>query len=228
MSRTVQEDDTQKRILHAAGEAFAELGFKDATVREICRRAGANLASVNYYFGDKERLYAAVIRYAHECQADGDVPPQWDDRMPPEAKLRAFVRATMLHMLAVKEVAWHDRIMLREMLEPTGACREFVEDFVRPHFEQLLSILDEMVPAETPQHKRHQLGFSIIGQCVFYRFHDGVARMLLGDEEMREHFSPEVLADHIASVALAFLGREPLFDASNQEDSNHRSPSTEH
>ena len=228
MSRTIQDDDTRNRILHAAGDAFAELGFTNATVREICRRAGANLASVNYYFGDKERLYAAVIRYAHECQAEGDVPPQWDDQTSPEVKLREFVRATMLHMLAVKEVAWHDRIMLREMLQPTGACREFVEDFVRPHFEQLLSILDEMVPPDTPMHRRHQLGFSIIGQCVFYRFHESVARMLLGDEEMREHFSPEVLADHITSVALAFLGREPLFGESAKQDSNHRSLSTEH
>ena len=45
-------DDTATRVLNAAGPIFAEKGFKDATVREICSAAGVNLASVNYYFRD--------------------------------------------------------------------------------------------------------------------------------------------------------------------------------
>ena len=48
--------NTRQRVLEAAGEVFAERGFRAATVREICQRAKANLAAVNYHFGDKERL----------------------------------------------------------------------------------------------------------------------------------------------------------------------------
>ena len=59
--------ETRQRLLEAAGEVFAERGFRAATVRVICQRAKANIAAVNYYFGDKERLYTAVLQYAFGC-----------------------------------------------------------------------------------------------------------------------------------------------------------------
>ena len=42
----------RERLLEAAGEIFAEHGFRNTTVREICKRADINLAAVNYYFRD--------------------------------------------------------------------------------------------------------------------------------------------------------------------------------
>ncbi len=46
--------ETRQRLIEAVGEVFAERGFRAATVRDICQRAQANVAAVNYYFGDKE------------------------------------------------------------------------------------------------------------------------------------------------------------------------------
>ena len=48
--------ETRERLLEAAGEVFAERGFREATVRGICKRANANNAAVNYHFGEKEEL----------------------------------------------------------------------------------------------------------------------------------------------------------------------------
>ena len=44
---------TRARLLAAAGRLFADRGFKKVTVREICRAARANVAAINYHFGDK-------------------------------------------------------------------------------------------------------------------------------------------------------------------------------
>ena len=61
MAELATQKTTRDRLIEAAGELFAEKGFKETTVRDIIERAGANLAAVNYHFGDKERLYEEVI-----------------------------------------------------------------------------------------------------------------------------------------------------------------------
>ena len=53
--------DTRQRILGAATEAFAELGYSAASVREICGRVGASPNAINYHFGSKEQLYREIV-----------------------------------------------------------------------------------------------------------------------------------------------------------------------
>jgi AcrR family transcriptional regulator len=55
------EPNPQDRILDAAEQMFAEAGFDGASLRDIVREAGVNLATVYYYFESKEGLIAAVI-----------------------------------------------------------------------------------------------------------------------------------------------------------------------
>ena len=64
-----------------------------ATIAEICRRAGANIAAVHYHFGDKQGLYAAVFDYAQQrAAADGDGDGRADGGGSPEERLRVQVR----------------------------------------------------------------------------------------------------------------------------------------
>jgi len=67
------------RILEAACSVFATRGFREATVAEICSRAGANVAAVNYHFRDKNSLYIAVWCHSARDEArlypmDGGIP----------------------------------------------------------------------------------------------------------------------------------------------------------
>src|SRR5262245_58169942 len=114
-----EADGTRMRLLESAGEEFADKGFSKATVRSILDRAGVgNIAAVNYYFGDKEALYSRAVLEAHRC---GMADPGGDDpTAPPEERLRRFVHGFLERVLAVGDVgSWQQRLMLREMMEPT-------------------------------------------------------------------------------------------------------------
>jgi AcrR family transcriptional regulator len=61
MKKTVTEADTRQRILAAAAEVFASIGFAGARVDDIAAKAGINKAMLYYHVGDKDRLYATVL-----------------------------------------------------------------------------------------------------------------------------------------------------------------------
>jgi len=59
--KPVNEADARQRILAAAAEVFATIGYAGARVDDIAERAGINKAMLYYHVGDKERLYATVL-----------------------------------------------------------------------------------------------------------------------------------------------------------------------
>src|SRR5579863_3328576 len=92
-------DATRARLIEAAGQVFAEHGFQAATVRDICTRAGANVAAVNYHFRDKAGLYLAVLR--HSMTAGTGHPEPRDAAAlaeSPEEALRLMIAAMLLRM----------------------------------------------------------------------------------------------------------------------------------
>src|SRR5579862_3501720 len=106
-------DGTRERLLEAAGEVFAQKGFREATIREICSRAGANIAAINYHFGGKERLYAEVLRYVDSLKADRHPFTAPETSVTAEAKLAWFVKQFLASVFDTDRPAWHQRIMNR-------------------------------------------------------------------------------------------------------------------
>lgn len=195
-------DDTRRRMMHAAGPIFAEKGCDGATVREICAAAGTNIASINYHFGDKESLYHETVKLAHMLRLEQVPPPRVSEGATPEQRLRQFIELMLTRMLGRHELDWQNRLMMRELLEPTAACEPLVEEFIRPQLNQLLAVLDELLPADTPPHRRYQTAFSIVGQCLHYKVARGFVGLLIPEQEREASYSIEQLADHITRFSL--------------------------
>ncbi|MCC7420348.1 MAG: CerR family C-terminal domain-containing protein [Planctomycetaceae bacterium] len=197
-------DDTRQRLLNAAGQTFAEKGFEATTIREICRLADANIAAVNYHFGEKEQLYIEAVKQAH-CHR-GEMPQfDWTDETPPERKLEDFLRDMMSMMVDDESPSWHIELMMREMARPTAACTELVRSFIGPMFDLLNQIIAEILPVGTPAGVRHLHAFSIVGQCLLYRYHRPVGRLLIDEGEFRSLWNVDKLTRHITDFSLAAL-----------------------
>jgi len=199
------DSSTRDHILLTAGKVFAECGFQQTTVREICTRAGVNLASVNYYFGDKETLYLEAVQMAHRSRA-GEVPlPDWSEDVAAEERLSDFIRTLLTRMIGGDRLPWQSRLMMREVLNPSHACEQLVKGHFRPHFELLLNILDRLMPSGTPLHERQQMAFSIIGQCLYYRVSGSVVTLLVDEKTHSKYYSVDQLAAQIARFSLLSL-----------------------
>jgi AcrR family transcriptional regulator len=204
MTPTAEATDTRLRLLEAAGEIFAADGYAQATVRDICNLAEANIAAVNYHFGGKRGLYAAVFQHAASC---GRIAlPKIGDGAQPEAQLRAAVSALLSCVFDSERPAWYGKLMIREMVEPTPVLDSLVETNFRPLYEALHDIVDRLSAGRL---KRPALGRcvrSLIAQCAYYHH----ARAVVTRLEPKLRFdAAEIarLADHIVDFTIGGIQR---------------------
>jgi AcrR family transcriptional regulator len=206
-----RSEKTRKEIIDAAGALFAEKGYKNTTIAEICNAAGVNQAAVSFHFGGKEQLYIALVRYGYEY-ALAEIPwPQWEPGTPATTRLRDFIITFLRRAVADREPRWPCQLIMREMIEPTKACEEFVRGYIRPTVALLDGIVQDLLPADFPKERRLLIAHSIIGQMLFYRVARPVLHLVLAGDDLLRFDEPQMqrLADHITAFTLAALGTAP-------------------
>ncbi|VTR98810.1 CerR family C-terminal domain-containing protein [Tuwongella immobilis] len=208
LSDSATPDSTRKRLIDAAEEVFAEMGYEAASIRAICTRADANVAAVNYHFGDKRRLYLEALKHAVADSTAGmrNAPPM-PPEMPVEARLTAFIHGLVWGMLSNSRQSAIS-LMMREMVDPTPEYRMVVQEFIGPLCHQLFGIIQEVLPHADRQHVI-MTAFSIVGQALYYRQNQAVTIVLVGGEEAYESLTLDRIAQHIVDFSLAALGLRP-------------------
>jgi AcrR family transcriptional regulator len=202
------DDSPRARILDAAGAAFATQGFAGTSVRDICQAAGANIAAVNYYFGDKERLYIEAVKYACQRSSEKFPMPEWSNETKPAQCLYDFIHVFVKRILDPDSKPWQTQLLMRELAQPTAACAEWVAEYVQPMAEKLKSILRNLLPARTPEERVFMIGFSIVGQCLYYKQNRPIGAQLMGQKRFEE-LTTEAIAKHICDFTAAALGLRP-------------------
>jgi AcrR family transcriptional regulator len=168
MTRRAGDVDTRARLLRAAERLFAERGFKKVTVRDICRAARANVAAINYHFGDKNGLYRVVLQNGIDVvRSTTDAGRQAGEGCPPEEKLRRYFRVFLQRALAPGHENLHHLIQ-REIDDPTAALDAFVDEAVRPRVDYIASIVAEMTGRDKRDPVTLRCVGSVLSQALLY------------------------------------------------------------
>jgi TetR/AcrR family transcriptional regulator, regulator of cefoperazone and chloramphenicol sensitivity len=193
---------TRAALLEAAGNVFAEKGFDRATGKEICERAGANVAAINYYFGGIEGLYAAVLRLAHGRIVSVDrlqavVAHEPDAR----SQLEAILGMLAGIVTGPASSSWVFRVIGREVVAPSRVFSEMRDKEIFPKLRILRPVVAELMELPENHPAVARTCISIIGPCIL---------LLIGDRRfLKQAFptfgfdDPEAVTQHLVSFALA-------------------------
>lgn len=198
--------ETRRQLLEAAGEVFAEHGYAKATSKEICERAGANIAAVNYHFGGKDQLYAAVLQEAHSrIVSIESMTATVDSHVDPKLKLRSVLSRIVNQVAQRDRPGWELRVLSREILSRSPFMPALVEKQIAPKAALLRTILAELMrlPASHPAVSRTMI--NIIGPILM---------LLIIDRTLQKKVAPQLETDADAliehMVTFAFAGIEAV------------------
>lgn len=197
----VREDgaQTKRQLLEVAGDVFAERGYVYATSKEICELANANIAAVNYHFGGKDGLYAAVLEEAHTRLVSVDMVSQITQGDGSGAdKLRLLFRRIVGEVAKRDAGAWELRVLSREIMAPTSLVDGMLKNQVAPKVRLLSGMVGDILSVSPTHPAVSRSIVSIMGPCLLLliansRWQKKIFPTLLAD--------PEALVDHLVGFA---------------------------
>ncbi len=200
---TVKREDgkeTRKRLLRAACDLFSDKGFRKTTVAQICLKAGANQAAVNYYFRDKTCLYIECWKYAAERFGE-DLFTDGQDCTPRD-QLRHYIHTLMKNIADKGEKGHFVRFYMMELVSPTGLVQDAWHDTIQPRRRALHRVICRIMDRDPGEEILTFCELSIAGQCrTLLSLTPNDVEYFLGrhmDEAMIHR-----LADHITDFSLA-------------------------
>lgn len=195
-------NQTKQRLLEAASEVFAERGYQEARVSDICKAAQAASGAVNYYFGSKEKLYLEVWEWAwreiDRKEPMGGVDPD----APPEERLRSLIKSLLHRILVHGKKSQAGRLLLQEMRDPVQAVRPLRKRLIRPTIEEFRRSIEEIAGQKLDQRAAEHCHMSVMHQCLAIGFRGGHKPPMLSGGRRFTHAEIEYLVDHITAFSI--------------------------
>lgn len=139
MGRTRIRDIRHEELINATITAVHKRGYAVVTMAEIAAEAGASAASINYYFGSKEKLMEATMRRLLSLLKD--------------AMLERYATATTPHerLIAVLDANFSDRLFTNEQ------CSLWMQFWANAPYSQSLQRLHRINRSRVNAHFRAEL-----------------------------------------------------------------------
>jgi TetR/AcrR family transcriptional regulator, regulator of cefoperazone and chloramphenicol sensitivity len=195
------DSETRARVLSVATRLFAANGFQKVTVREICGDAEANVAAVNYHFGDKLGLYREVLGGAIEAMRQTtEIARRDGEGRSAEERLRIYIHTFMDRVVKHGRDSWIHQLMVHEMADPTPALELVIDQVIRPRIEYVNSIVADLLGVAVDDPRVARCSMSVHSQFQFVMKNPVTQRLM---PEFGDTLAPDALAEHIVKFSLA-------------------------
>ena len=207
LNNDVAVKNVKDRLVDAAEELFCVRGFKGTSIRDIAASAGCNIASVNYYFGSKEKLYEEVWHRHLIPMRDvriasiNKVMSQTETNPDLEGLLRSFADTFVGSMVDSSSMSRLSMLMAREYIDSHLPTNMFVEEVMMPTITAMNGALAKTCP-NLDESKILPVVFSIVGQLV-HLVHVKTMFEHGGDDLNLPPFDYHELIDHIVKFSAA-------------------------
>jgi AcrR family transcriptional regulator len=204
-----KKSKTRIRLINAASEIFAEKGYREATVAEICEAADANIAAVNYHFGDKSNLYREVWAFLFEEAAVRQPLSADFSGMGAETWLRLFIRSRVMNIFDTGFAGRLPRLLHREMGEPTEMHEILFQTHLKPTREIVKEAIRSLIGPDITEDQLKLALLNFMGLHIFLNVgHQKAKKGELSDGPHRRLPSfddPAELADQVEAFAIGGL-----------------------
>ena len=206
-SNAGSDKSVKGRLLDTAEGLFCERGFKGTSIRDIAASAGCNIASVNYYFGSKEKLYEEVWRRHLIPMRDSritsinKVMSRAKGRPNLEDLLRSFADTFVGSMVDTSKTSRLSKLMAREYIDSHLPTDMFVNEVMTPTISAMHRALMKTCP-DLDESKIMPVVFSVIGQLV-HLVHVKTMFEQGGDDLNLPVFDSDEIIEHIVRFSAA-------------------------
>jgi TetR/AcrR family transcriptional regulator, regulator of cefoperazone and chloramphenicol sensitivity len=211
---TPSAEQTRRALVEAALRLFAEKGYEGASTREIAQAASANIGSIAYHFGGKDRLYLACADHIVDTmgaiagdalKGDQPMPPG----MPFETLLQAAIERMVAFIVAREEAGEIVQFVLRELQHPTPALDAIYSGVFEPVHKRLCMVWEHVTgePAESDRTKITV--FTLLGQVLYFRIAREAVRRRMGWDAIGQDEADAIAAvakDNLAAIISARRG----------------------
>lgn len=182
--------EKQIHILDVAEELIAKKSFKETSVREICSKAGINVAMISYYFGSKEKMLTYLYQY--RVQKTKETFAEFAHTIKngkPEMQMKETIKFIILQMFKYKY--FHG--FVKQEFRNTEMMNNELQDFYMLVVDKMNEIIKKGVSTGVFEYapKAEDLLTTLIGTVLF----------VIRNQKFYERYIPNATPENYLSLA---------------------------
>jgi len=185
-----EKDNTKIKIIEAAGEIFAEKGYQNTTVRDICKKANVYQLSINYHFGSKENLFKEVLYKTYQDTYEANIEKKVKD-LSPEKQLEEIISSRAHSIFSNDKRGYFFKISLSQTAEHNKLFEDIVYPIMKKNFYFVRSVFSEISNNTFDEFELNYCAYLLISHISIFNMFKKAKFILFNADNSQKDYNKE-------------------------------------